>query len=168
MTDNIQSSSIRETEKSPSSTKEPTTWTYAFVMANVLCFPDESRQTLALTTFSPRFFNAFIWNTFANQDQNWQQIALNTWIIRVTDSYRVEKCPKAIPKGNLYNRCFWIWIQINYNFGCWNCSSLLWTSILLDQLLHESKTNISISDQKLNSKEQLLKPANMLKIPPQL
>lgn len=36
--------------------------TYAFVMENLLCLPDESRKTFALTTLRPKFFNAFICN----------------------------------------------------------------------------------------------------------
>jgi hypothetical protein len=31
-----------------------------------LCFPEESKKTLALTTLSPRFLSAFICNPFAD------------------------------------------------------------------------------------------------------
>ena len=34
--------------------------TYDFVIANLLCLPEESRQTLAFTTFSPKFLRALI------------------------------------------------------------------------------------------------------------
>lgn len=34
--------------------------TYALVIENLLCFPEESKYTLALLTLSPRFFSAFI------------------------------------------------------------------------------------------------------------
>ena len=40
--------------------------THALVMANLLCFPEESRQTFALVTFKPRFLSAFICNPFAD------------------------------------------------------------------------------------------------------
>lgn len=43
--------------------------TYALVMANLLCFPEESKKTFALTTFSPRFLSAFICSSFTNSQR---------------------------------------------------------------------------------------------------
>ncbi|QCD79511.1 hypothetical protein DEO72_LG1g3153 [Vigna unguiculata] len=39
----------------------------AFVMENLLCLPEESINTFALTTFSPKSFNAFICNSGYSQ-----------------------------------------------------------------------------------------------------
>lgn len=38
--------------------------THDLVMANLLCFPEESRYTFAFTTLRPRFLSAFICTQF--------------------------------------------------------------------------------------------------------
>lgn len=48
--------------------------TYALVIANVLCLPEESKKTFALTTLSPRFLSACIYIIRYLSRKDWKKV----------------------------------------------------------------------------------------------
>jgi hypothetical protein len=131
--------------------------TYDFVIANLLCLPEESRQTLAFTTFSPKFLRALIFKFQKTQiiSMSWlydlsnnKQREFEWW--KYTEkimwtTYSIKKIPKTVTQGYFHNSCIRVRVLIYYNFRCRNCISVARAPVLLTKVYaveHGGSSNV--------------------------